>query len=92
MARIVPGARTSTFALAGRQGIPLWRFLAVDFVAAALWVTLMLWIGYWGGSLAASARAGTNGPAHGGVFLSGAGATALALKVWATRRATASRR
>jgi len=45
LARLVPGTRMVVFVSAGLRGIPLWRFLALDGLAALIWVPLLLLIG-----------------------------------------------
>ena len=45
LARLVPGTRMVVFVSAGLRGIPLWRFLVLDGLAALIWVPLLLLVG-----------------------------------------------
>lgn len=44
-ARLVPGTRMLVFVSAGLRGMPRWRFLVLDGLAALLWVPLLFWLG-----------------------------------------------
>ncbi len=46
MARLVYGTRNASMVYWGMRGLPLWRFLVIDAVGAALWVSLLSLLGY----------------------------------------------
>jgi membrane protein DedA with SNARE-associated domain len=46
VARLVPGTRTLVFVTAGLSGLPRGQFVAYDMLGAAVWVPLVLLLGY----------------------------------------------
>jgi membrane protein DedA with SNARE-associated domain len=46
LARFIPGLRAPTFLLAGTLHMGLWRFVAIDTLAALLFVPFLCWVGF----------------------------------------------
>jgi membrane protein DedA with SNARE-associated domain len=49
LARFLPGIRAVTYFVAGTTGVPFWKFLAFDAVAACASAPFWVYLGYWAG-------------------------------------------